>query len=112
MCGICGFIKFDNEKAQEAPIREMMRIQKHRGPDDEGVFVEDNVGLGFVRLSILDLSPAGHQPMYSRDGRFVVVFNGEIFNYVELRDELKKHGYEFSTGTDTEVLLAAYQHWG
>lgn len=112
MCGICGIINFNNEPVQEAPIRKMMQIQKHRGPDDEGAFVEDNVGLGFVRLSILDLSPAGHQPMYSHDRRHVVVFNGEIFNYVELREELKQEGYSFSTGTDTEVLLAAYRHWG
>lgn len=112
MCGICGIINLNKESVREAPIRQMMQIQKHRGPDDEGVFVEDNVGLGFVRLSILDLSPAGHQPMFSPDKRFVVVFNGEIFNYIELREELKKYGYAFSTGTDTEVLLAAYKHWG
>lgn len=90
----------------------MMAIQKHRGPDDEGLFLEDNVGLGFVRLSIIDLSEAGHQPMFSRDERYVVVFNGEIFNYIELRDELKNLGHQFNTNTDTEVLLAAYQQWG
>lgn len=112
MCGICGIITLNNEPVREAPIRQMMQIQKHRGPDDEGVFVEDSVGLGFVRLSILDLSPAGHQPMFSPDKRYVVVFNGEIFNYIELREELKREGYSFSTGTDTEVLLAAYRHWG
>lgn len=112
MCGICGIINFNNQPVSEAPILQMMKIQKHRGPDDEGVFIEDNVGLGFVRLSILDLSPAGHQPMFSHDQRYVVVFNGEIFNYIELRDELSSNGYSFKTGTDTEVLLASYQHWG
>lgn len=112
MCGICGIIKFDGNHIQEDSILRMMQIQKHRGPDDEGVFIEDNVGLGFVRLSILDLTPAGHQPMFSPDKRYVTVFNGEIFNYIELRSELRKYGYEFYTGTDTEVLLAAYRHWG
>ena len=112
MCGICGIITLDNTLVGEEPIREMMKIQKHRGPDDEGVFVEENVGLGFVRLSILDFTPAGHQPMFSNDKRYVVIFNGEIFNYIELRAELISKGYRFNTGTDTEVLLAAYQHWG
>lgn len=112
MCGICGIINFSNEPVQEAHIRKMMAIQRHRGPDDEGIFTEDNVGLGFVRLSILDLSPAGHQPMFSRDKRYVIVFNGEIFNYIELRAELKSLGHDFNTGTDTEVLLAAWQQWG
>jgi len=112
MCGICGIINFNNKPVQEVPIRQMMQIQKHRGPDDEGIFIEHNVGLGFVRLSILDLSPAGHQPMFSHDQRYVVVFNGEIFNYIELREELRSFGYSFVTNTDTEVLIAAYHHWG
>lgn len=89
----------------------MMNRMKHRGPDDEGVFTNNNVGLGFVRLSIIDLSPAGHQPMFSFDKRYVVVFNGEIYNYLELRDELISLGYSFRTATDTEVLLAAYMEW-
>ena len=112
MCGICGIISFNQQPVAETPIREMMRIQKHRGPDDEGVFIEGNVGFGFVRLSILDLSAAGRQPMFSADHRFVVVYNGEIFNYIELREELKALGQEFRTNTDTEVLLAAYRQWG
>jgi asparagine synthase (glutamine-hydrolysing) len=112
MCGICGIINFNQQSVRDNQIREMMKIQKHRGPDDEGVFIEGNVGLGFVRLSILDLSPAGHQPMFSADNRYVVVFNGEIYNYLELRDELKALGRSFQTGTDTEVLLAAFIEWG
>jgi asparagine synthase (glutamine-hydrolysing) len=112
MCGICGIIRFDNQPAQEGQIREMMRIMKHRGPDDEGVFLEKTVGLGFVRLSILDLSMDGHQPMFSHDNKYVIVFNGEIFNYIELREELIGLGYSFITQTDTEVLLKAYIHWG
>jgi asparagine synthase (glutamine-hydrolysing) len=85
---------------------------KHRGPDDEGVFIENNVGLGFVRLSIIDLSSSGHQPMFSKDERFVLVFNGEIYNYIELRNELEKEGYIFFTRTDSEVMLNAYIKWG
>lgn len=112
MCGICGIIRFDNKSVQEAHIRKMMQIMKHRGPDDEGVFIEKSVGFGFVRLSIIDLSPSGHQPMYSHDERYVIVYNGEIYNYIELREELLKAGFGFKTQTDTEVLLNAYIHWG
>lgn len=112
MCGICGIIHSNNEPTAEGPVRRMMQAMKHRGPDDEGVLVEGPVGLGFVRLSIIDLSAAGHQPMLSADGRFAIVFNGEIFNYIELREELKTLGFVFRTQTDTEVLLSAYQAWG
>lgn len=112
MCGICGVLNFNREPVDEKIIRQMMRIQKHRGPDDEGVFLENNAGLGFVRLSIIDLTMAGHQPMSSSDNRYTIVFNGEIFNYIELRDELKTLGHSFLTGSDTEVLLAAYREWG
>ena len=112
MCGICGIIRFDSKPVLETPIRQMMQIMKHRGPDDEGVFIENNIGLGFVRLSIIDLSSAGHQPMVSKDERYVVVFNGEIFNYIELREDLKKEGIVFNTETDTEVLINAYIQWG
>lgn len=89
-----------------------MRQVKHRGPDDEGVFLQDNVGLGFVRLSIIDLSPAGHQPMISSDKRYVIVFNGEIYNYIELKKILESKGYIFFSTSDTEVLLNAYIEWG
>jgi asparagine synthase (glutamine-hydrolysing) len=112
MCGIAGLISIDGAPVGEAPLRAMMRAMKHRGPDDEGLLVENNLGLGFVRLSILDLSPAGHQPMHSADGRYVLIFNGEIFNYIELREELKAKGHVFRTQTDSEVLLAAYVEWG
>lgn len=111
MCGISGIINFNNYLVQEKQIRTMMQKMKHRGPDDEGVFIEDNVGLGFVRLSILDLSSAGHQPMQSQDGRYVIIFNGEVYNYIEIREKLKSE-FEFHSGTDTEVVLAAYQKWG
>jgi asparagine synthase (glutamine-hydrolysing) len=112
MCGICGIIRFDEVNPEDALLRNMMKIMKHRGPDDEGVFIEDNIGIGFVRLSIIDLSLGGHQPMFSQDERYVMVFNGEIFNYVELREELQKAGVVFQTQTDSEVLLNAYILWG
>lgn len=111
MCGICGIIYFDGCIVRESEIRTMMTLMKHRGPDDEGIFLEKNIGLGFVRLSIIDLSPAGHQPMVSDDGRYVTAYNGEIYNYIELRKELAEK-YCFRTGTDTEVLLNAYREWG
>lgn len=112
MCGISGIINLSQSPVEVQLIRKMMLQMKHRGPDDEGVFLDKNIGLGFVRLSIIDLSPAGHQPMKSSDERFTIVFNGEIFNYVELRDELKQKGHVFNTDTDTEVLINAYKEWG
>ena len=111
MCGICGVLGYHGQKPDEIVVRDMMRIMKHRGPDDEGVYIDDRVGLGFVRLSIIDLSDAGHQPMLSPDGRYVMVFNGEIYNYIELRQELESHGHQFRTRTDSEVLLHAYIQW-
>lgn len=111
MCGLAGIINFSGQPVAEPAIEAMMQQQRHRGPDDSGLFLEHNVGLGFVRLSILDLSPAGHQPMTSDDGRYVLIFNGEIYNYVEIRNQLQAH-YTFRTRTDTEVLLNAYRHWG
>lgn len=111
MCGICGIVNFNGEPVQEQKLREMMRTMKHRGPDDEGSYIVGNIGLGFVRLSIIDLSFAGHQPMISNDGRYVIVFNGEIYNYLEIKETLKEK-YAFKSNTDTEVLLAAYLIWG
>jgi len=111
MCGISGVINLNGKPVGENDIRLMMEKMKHRGPDDEGVFIDGNVGLGFVRLSILDLSIAGHQPMHSHNNRYVIIFNGEVYNYIEIREELK-NDFHFKTGTDTEVVLAAYQKWG
>lgn len=133
MCGICGIIKFDNSTPEPKKIQKMMSVMKHRGPDDEGIFVEGNVGLGFVRLSILDLSALGHQPMHGKskeqcvpmnrdfhyvttqgiaEDRYVIVYNGEVYNYVELREELRLKGYIFNSNTDTEVVLNSYIEWG
>lgn len=111
MCGISGIINHNNRFVKEQDIRLMMQAIKHRGPDDEGLYIDKNVGLGFVRLSILDLSESGHQPMFSHDGKLVIIFNGEVYNYIEIREELK-NDFEFKTETDTEVILAAYQKWG
>jgi len=111
MCGIAGIVQFDNIVVAESNIRTMMKIMKHRGPNDEGVFIENNVGLGFVRLSILDLSMAGHQPMMCPNERFVIVFNGEVYNYIEVREKLKDK-YHFKSNTDTEVVLYSYLEWG
>ncbi len=112
MCGIVGKIDFNSKSIKEHSIKSMMQKIKHRGPDDEGLFIDNNIGLGFVRLSIIDLSLAGHQPMVSDDSRYVIVFNGEVYNYIELREELKKLGYKFRSSSDTEVVLKSYQEWG
>lgn len=112
MCGICGIVKFNHQPADESKIRTMMVRMKHRGPDDEGVFIDGNVGLGFVRLSILDLSPLGHQPMFDDTGRYVIIHNGEVYNFIEIREELVKKGYSFKSNTDTEVILKSYIEWG
>ena len=112
MCGICGFYGSpDNTKDQQALLDRMNETQKHRGPDDRGTFIEGPAGLGHVRLSIIDLSSAGHQPMLYGD-RYAMVFNGEIYNYIEIRNELIREGYGFHTNTDSEVILAAYDRWG
>ncbi len=112
MCGIAAIIRKDGAPANEEQVRAMMRAMRHRGPDDDGVLVDGSVGLGFVRLKIIDLSENGHQPMRSADGRYAIIFNGEIFNYIELRKELLAKGHVFRTRTDTEVLLTAYIEWG
>lgn len=110
MCGICGYYYKEKKENRELLI-DMGKILKHRGPDDEGFFWDEGVGLCHRRLSILDLSSKGHQPMEALN-RYVISFNGEIYNYIELRDELKENGYTFCTETDTEIIPAAYDFWG
>lgn len=112
MCGFVGVVNRPGIEIQEPRFQEMIDVIAHRGPDDRGVYIDENVGLGFRRLSIIDLSPAGHQPMESPDGNFVIVFNGEIYNYVEIRKELIAEGVSFHSKSDTEVLLRAYTTWG
>ena len=110
MCGICGIIDFNN-KVDQNKVASMMRAMKHRGPDDEGIFSHENICIGHVRLSIIDLSKSGHQPMISDDNRYIISYNGEIYNYLELKKELKNK-YRFYSESDTEVLLNAYIEWG
>ena len=112
MCGFAGIVHFDGAPAERKALDRMGSSLFHRGPDDSGTHVDGSVGLAFRRLSILDLSPAAHQPMVSHNGNFVMVFNGEIYNYVELRRELESHGCRFRSSGDTEVLLQAYAVWG
>src|SRR5579862_5432875 len=117
MCGITGFILPKRSMASEGletVCRRMTDTLRHRGPDDEGVWVDARAGLalGQRRLSILDLSPEGHQPMHSANGRFVLVFNGEIYNFMTLRRELEALGCHFRGHSDTEIMLAAFCQWG
>lgn len=112
MCGICGILRFDRPGTGEAKIRHMMAAIKHRGPDDEGLYRNEYLDFGFLRLSILDLSQAGHQPFFSDDQRYVMIFNGAIYNYLELKEELKTLGHAFHSTSDTEVLLKSYLEWG
>ena len=111
MCGISVVIKKDDSLLLPSIIEEMNLKIAHRGPDGDGVWVDEDLGLGHRRLSILDLSEEGAQPMHYMQ-RYVMVFNGEIYNYIELKKELIELGYSFSTKTDTEVILAAYHEWG
>ena len=112
MCGVCGIInKLHVTAKEEKLIEKMNEIQKHRGPDDEGIYIKKRIALGHRRLSIFDLSIAGHQPMLYKD-KYVISYNGEVYNYQELKKELEKEGYQFFSNTDTEVIMAAYDRWG
>ena len=111
MCGIAGKIFFDPSRNIDVrELRKMTNVISHRGPDDEGHFIEGNIGLGFRRLSIIDLS-TGHQPMSDMSGRYWITFNGEIYNYQEKRKELQKKGYTFKTNTDTEVIVNLFAEY-
>ncbi|WP_114781605.1 asparagine synthase (glutamine-hydrolyzing) [Botryobacter ruber] len=110
MCGINGIIGSGSISGLQQVMAKMNKAIAHRGPDDSGIFEEHGIALGQNRLSIIDLSAAGHQPMISADGNEVLVFNGEIYNYRELRSEL--YAYPFATQTDSEVILAAFKQWG
>src|SRR3990170_1835307 len=112
MCGIAGLIHLDNAPVSPAVLQRMSDAIAHRGPDGEGHWIEGNVGIGHRRLAIIDLSPAGHQPMVSADHRYVLSYNGEVYNFRELRSELEARGYWFRSKTDTEVVLNALAAWG
>src|SRR5439155_14050247 len=112
MCGFAAMLSLDGRPADAAVIGRMTEVIAHRGPDDSGSYFSGPVGFGFRRLAILDLTPAGHQPMSTVDGALTIVFNGEIYNYRELRQELEALGHAFRSTGDTEVLLHAYAEWG
>jgi asparagine synthase (glutamine-hydrolysing) len=111
MCGILGFATRAGA-AFRPELGAAVERQRHRGPDDSGIWRDDWAALGFNRLSIIDLSQLGHQPMQSPDGRYVIVFNGEIYNFPELRADLESHGETFAGHSDTEVLLRVYMREG
>src|SRR5258706_13199456 len=110
MCGIAGILSFKSPVAEEAPIRRMTDAMAHRGPDAAGFFSDGVISLGHLRLSIIDLSSAANQPFTDNSGRYVIVFNGEIYNFNEVKQRLKE--YPLHTTSDTEVLVAAYAKWG
>src|SRR4051812_17364018 len=112
MCGIAGLVNLDGAPVSPAILQRMIDVIAHRGPDGEGQWIEGGVGLGHRRLAIIDLSPAGQQPMVSADHRFVLTYNGEIYNFRELKAELEAKGYWFRSRTDSEVLLNALAEWG
>src|SRR5512138_326969 len=112
MCGICGIVARDPRgTVDQAAVERMTRALRHRGPDGEGTHVSGPAGLGHTRLAIIDVSDAGLQPMFNEDGRYAIVFNGEIYNYVELREQLVSR-HEFRSHTDTEVVLHLFEEEG
>jgi asparagine synthase (glutamine-hydrolysing) len=112
MCGIVGIVRFDGRAVSRDEIGAMVGTIRHRGPDDEGVLVERGIGLGMRRLSIVDLSPSGHQPLFNEDESVVVVFNGEIYNHRDIRSRLEVDGHVFRGQSDTEVLVHGYEQLG
>jgi asparagine synthase (glutamine-hydrolysing) len=112
MCGIAGIFNLNAKSVSPGTLRKMTDAIAHRGPDGEGQYADKFIGLGHRRLAILDLSEAGHQPMMTEDGNFVITYNGEIYNFMELRTELQGLGHKFQSRTDTEVVLKAYVQWG
>src|SRR5512136_603665 len=111
MCGICGKIDFTGKTVPLELLRNMTDSIAYRGPDDEGFFSDGPVGLGHRRLAIIDLSPAGRQPMCNEDESIRVTYNGEIYNFLDIRKELKARGHRFRSNTDTEVIVHAYEEW-
>jgi len=111
MCGICGVYSFDKSHVDKNLLRQMCTVIKHRGPDDEGIFLDDYIGLGMCRLSIIDLE-TGHQPIHNEDESIWIAFNGEIYNYKELRQFLEQKNHRFYTLSDTEVIIHLYEEFG
>ena len=112
MCGICGIYHHSHQKIVDSEqIKKMCTLLIHRGPDDEGIFVQNNIGLGHRRLKIIDLSSTAKQPMSNSEQTIWITFNGEIYNYLALQKELIELGYTFYSHSDTEVLLYSYEQW-
>ena len=112
MCGIAGIMRRDADPVEQQDISRMLERLVHRGPDDEGIYLSDGVGLGHRRLSIIDVSETGHQPMANAAGTIWITYNGELYNYKELRRSLEGEGRRFRSESDTEVILQAYERWG
>lgn len=112
MCGICGIFNLNGEPVSPVNLRKMTDAIAHRGPDGEGFYTDSFIGLGHRRLAIIDLSPLAHQPMTTPDGQFAISYNGEVYNFQELRIELEALGCSFRSRSDTEVVLNAYAQWG
>jgi asparagine synthase (glutamine-hydrolysing) len=112
MCGICGIFNLNGEPVAPVVLRKMTDAVAHRGPDGEGFYIDSFISLGHRRLAIIDLSPLGHQPMTTRDGQYTIAYNGEVYNFQQLRVELEALGSPFRSRTDTEVVLNAYAQWG
>src|ERR1700686_4779480 len=111
MCGICGVIGIERPETGEAVTRRMMEALWHRGPDEDGLLVAPSAALGMRRLSLIDL-PGGHQPVFNETGNVGIVFNGEIYNFRQLRKTLEGRGHVFRTNSDTETIVHAYEEWG
>ncbi|MBN2517128.1 MAG: asparagine synthetase B, partial [Deltaproteobacteria bacterium] len=116
MCGICGKVTMGGSPVEEGLLRKMTSVLSHRGPDDDGIYLNQkkdvSIGLGHRRLSIIDLSEAGRQPMTNEDKSVWMVFNGEIYNFQSLRSELEKKGHRFASQTDSEVIIHLYEEEG
>jgi len=113
MCGITGIFEYkDSHPVSEQLLKKMTDSLAHRGPDAEGIYTSGSIGLGHRRLSILDLSEQGNQPMKILDGRMVITYNGEIYNFKEIREELEKKGHNFRSNCDGEVIVHAYEEYG
>lgn len=112
MCGLCGQLRFDSQVVSGDELKVMMQKIARRGPDSSGLWVDDNIGFGHQRLAIIDLSNHAHQPMIDKNLGLILIFNGTIYNYQALRQDLTKQGYQFFSYSDTEVIIKAYHYWG
>src|SRR5688572_16850190 len=112
MCAICGIVHFDRRPVDRAELEAMRDVMVHRGPEHGGAWYGGHAGLGHRRLRIIDLSPLGNQPMTNEDHTVFVTFNGEIYNFLELRQELEARGHTFRSKSDTEVIAHGYEEWG